>query len=114
MAQFAVLIYMPAPADPNELTPELLAELEEFPALVAKLGGQILTGYALQPSTRGRSVRNELITDGPFAEAKEVVAGFFIMEAPDLDTAVRIAEQDPSVRVGGGVEVRPLYVPPAA
>jgi hypothetical protein len=111
MAQYAVLIYSPAPADPMDLTPEDVALLDRYPAQVEELGGRIVTGFALQPSTTATSVRAGIVTDGPFVEAKEVVAGFFILEAPDLDVALRIAKLNPATR-GGGVEVRPLFIPP--
>ncbi|MEV2242414.1 YciI family protein [Micromonospora sp. NPDC049891] len=111
MAQYAVLIFSPAPADPMELTPDYIALLERYPAQVAELGGQIVTGFALQPSTTATAVRGDLVTDGPFIEAKEVVAGFFVLEAPDLDTAVQIAKLNPAT-IDGGVEVRPLFEPP--
>ncbi|NGM11734.1 YciI family protein [Verrucosispora sioxanthis] len=112
MTQYAVLIYSPAPADPMDLTPDYIALLDRYPAQVAELGGQIVTGFALQPSTTATAVRGDLVTDGPFIEAKEVVAGFFVLEAPDLDTAVRIAKLNPAT-IHGGVEVRPLFEPPA-
>ncbi|HEV2781119.1 MAG TPA: YciI family protein [Actinophytocola sp.] len=111
MPQYAVLIYSPAPADPMEITPEYLELLDRYPAQVEELGGKIVTGYALQPSTTARSVRRSGVTDGPFAEAKEVVAGFFILEAPDMDVALQIAKLNPATR-DGGVELRPLFIPP--
>lgn len=112
MAQYAVLVYSPAPADPMEITPDYLALLDRYPAQVEELGGQIITGFALQPSTTATAIRGDLVTDGPFIEAKEVVAGFFILEAPDLDVALKIAKLNPAT-IDGGVEVRPLFTPPA-
>lgn len=112
MAQYAVLIYSPAPADPMELTPDYVELLDRYPAQVEELGGKPVTGFALQPSTTATSIRGDVVTDGPFIEAKEVVAGFMVLEAPDLDTALRIAKLNPATR-DGGVEVRPLFVPPA-
>jgi hypothetical protein len=112
MAQYAILIYSPAPADPMDLTPDYLALLDQYQAQVTELGGQILTGFALQPSTTATAVRGDIVTDGPFIEAKEVVAGFFILEAPDLDVALKIAKLNPAT-LDGGVEVRPLFFPPA-
>lgn len=112
MAQFAIMIYSPAPADPMELTPEYDELLERYPAQVEALGGHIVTGFALQPSTTATAVRKDLVTDGPFIEAKEVMAGFFILEAPDLDTALHIAKLNPATN-DGGVEIRPLFTPPA-
>ncbi|WP_433286276.1 YciI family protein [Micromonospora sp. CA-244673] len=112
MAQYAVLVYSPAPADPMDLTPDYVALLERYGDHVTELGGQILTGFALQPSTTATAIRGDVVTDGPFIEAKEVVAGFFILEAPDLDVALKIAKLNPAT-IDGGVEVRPLFQPPA-
>ncbi|WP_020579594.1 YciI family protein [Actinopolymorpha alba] len=78
----------------------------------AELGGRGVAGYALQPSTTATSIRGDSITDGPFIESKEVVGGFFILEAPDLDVALKIAKLNPVALDGGGVEVRPLFVAP--
>ena len=78
-----------------------------------RLGLQaIVTGFALQPSTTATAIRGDVVTDGPFIEAKEVVAGFFILEAPDLDVALQIAKANPAT-IDGGVEVRPLFIPPS-
>jgi hypothetical protein len=112
MAQYAVLIYSPAPADPMSITPDYLALLEAYGPKVEELGGTIVTGFALQPSTTATAIRGDVVTDGPFIEAKEVVAGFFILEAPDLDVALRIAKLNPAT-IDGGVEVRPLFTPPS-
>ncbi|TKK81197.1 hypothetical protein FDA94_33555 [Herbidospora galbida] len=108
MPQYAVIIHSPAPADPMDLTPDYLALLERYPAQVTELGGAIVAGFALQPSTTATSIRGDVITDGPFTEAKEVVAGFFVLEAPDLDVALAIARLNPAC-LDGGVEVRPLF-----
>jgi hypothetical protein len=111
MVQYAVLIYSPAPADPMAITPEYLERLERYPAQVEELGGTAVTGFALQPSTTATSIRGDVVADGPFHKAKDVVAGFFILEAPDLDVALRIARLNPATQ-DGGVEVRPLFTPP--
>jgi hypothetical protein len=113
MAQYAVLVYSPAPADPMSITPDYLALLERYPAQVEELGGTAHTGFALQPSTTATSIRGDVVTDGPFIEAKEVIAGFYILEAPNLDVALQIAKLNPAT-IDGGVEVRPLFVPPDA
>lgn len=112
MPQYAVIIHSPAPADPMDLTPDYLALLEGYGQKVAELGGTIVTGFGLQPSTTATSIRGDVVTDGPFTEAKEVVAGFFILEAPDLDVALAVAKANPAC-IDGGVEVRPLFAPPA-
>jgi hypothetical protein len=111
MAQYGIFTYSPAPADPTALTPEYVESLERYSAQVEELGGRALTGFAFQPSTMARSIRGDIVTDGPFFDGvREVVAGFFVLEVPDVETAVRIAKLDPATR-DGGVEVRPLFVP---
>jgi hypothetical protein len=49
-----------------------------------------------------------LITDGPFAQTKEALGGFFFLEADDLDAAIELAERVPTASMGGAVEVRPV------
>ena len=49
-----------------------------------------------------------LVTDGPFAETKEAIGGWFVLEADDLDAALEIAARVPAARLGGAVEVRPV------
>ena len=65
--------------------------------------------FALTPRDMATSIRADSITDGPFIDAKEIVAGFYIIEAPDLDAALAIAGTNPVIREGGGVEVRPVH-----
>jgi len=71
--------------------------------------GQFVTGSQLQPITTATSVRvrdgKELITDGPFAETHEVLGGYFLIEAENLDEATSIAARIPSARTGT-IEVR--------
>jgi hypothetical protein len=107
MTKYAILVYAPAPADPADVSPEDMAAYERHAAEIEELGGQVESGYALQPSTTATSVRDDVVTDGPFIEAKEVIAGFYILTARDLDHALEIVKRDPSTR-RGGVEVRPL------
>jgi hypothetical protein len=68
----------------------------------------MVTAYALTPRDMATSIRGGVITDGPFLDSKEVVAGFYVLEAPDLDAALEIAGRNPVIRDGGGVEVRPV------
>ncbi len=73
-----------------------------------------LGGAHLQPLETATTVRHGgLITDGPFADTKEVLGGYFVFEASDLDEALAVAERVPAVRLGGAVEVRPLVEIPA-
>jgi hypothetical protein len=73
----------------------------------------LLGGHALQSTETATSIRKDssgefTVTDGPFAEAKEALGGFYLLEAPDLDAAIAIAKQVPAAF--GGVEVRPIRV----
>lgn len=113
MAQYGILIYSPAPADPMDITPDYLALLERYPAQVEELGGQIVTGFALAPSTTATAVRGDTVTDGPFIEAKEYLAGYYTIDVPDLDAALDWAAKVPNA-VYGTVEVRPVLEIPAA
>jgi hypothetical protein len=73
--------------------------------------GRCLASEALQPVRTAATVRvrngKVSVKDGPFAEAKECVAGFYLIEAADLNGAIQIASQMPPARVGG-IEVRPV------
>ena len=69
-------------------------------------------GEQLQPSETATTVRVDdgrtLTTDGPFAETKDGLGGFFLFEADDLDAAIDVASRIPAARLGGAVEVRPV------
>jgi hypothetical protein len=71
-----------------------------------------LSSGALQPpgATTTMSIRDgeTVLTDGPFAEIKEQVGGYFLLECADLDDAVRWASRIPGVAAGGSIEIRPL------
>ena len=73
--------------------------------------GQFLSGSELQPVTTATSVRvrdgEEMVIDGPFAETREQLGGYFLIEAKNLDEAISVAARIPSAKTGT-VEVRPL------
>ncbi len=99
MAQYAVLIYAGQEED-TRAHDRYAEELIE--------SGRMVAAFALEPVTTATSVRGDVVTDGPFVDAKEVIAGFFVIDAPDLDAALKIAGNNPATRFGGGVEVRPV------
>ncbi len=72
----------------------------------------VIGGAQLQPPDTATTVRVEdgrtLTTDGPFAETKEALGGYYLLEADDLDAAIDLAARIPAARLGGAVEVRPL------
>jgi hypothetical protein len=108
MAQYAVLIYAHDSAHAPEATAEDIKSSDRHSDDLAA-GGVMVAAYALTPRDMATSVREDMITDGPFIDSKEVVAGFYVIEAPDLDAALAIAKANPVVRDGGGVEVRPVH-----
>ena len=73
--------------------------------------GRLIITHALQSATTASTVRvrdgKVSVTDGPFAETKEQIGGFFLVEASDFDEAVRVAANWPSARIGS-IEVRPI------
>src|SRR5690242_12892665 len=76
--------------------------------------GNWIGGNQLQPVATASTVRirdkKPLITDGPFAETKEQLAGYFLIEAPNLDEALNIAGRIPSAALGASIEVRPVVM----
>jgi hypothetical protein len=78
---------------------------------VLRESGSLLAVEALQPTGTATTVRvrngRTLVSDGPFAETKEQLAGFYLIDARDLNDAIRIASQIPPARFGG-IEVRPV------
>jgi hypothetical protein len=96
---------------PQEGTPEFDAEMRRWNELTDELraAGQLVavTGLQLDAATTVRAPGGETtVTDGPFAETKEVLFSFYIVDVPDLDAAIAIAEKAPSVRYGA-VDIRP-------
>ena len=87
----------------------LMGEYEVFTES-AKKGGNYIGGEALQPVATASTVRvrdgKRLITDGPFAETKEQLGGFYLIKAKNIDEAIAIASRIPAAKTGS-VEVRP-------
>jgi len=87
---------------------------QEYGAFTASVrdGGQFVAGDALQPTSTATSVRvrdgKTITTDGPFAETKEQLGGFYLVSAKDLDEAISLAARIPSARFGT-IEVRPIW-----
>ncbi len=108
MAQYAVLIYAPDSAHAPDATPQDTESSDRHSAELVE-GGSMVVAYALTPRAMATSICGDIITDGPFVDAKEVVAGFYVIEAPNLDVALAIARLNPVVRDDGGVEVRPVH-----
>jgi len=107
MTRYVVLIYeQQSPDWPADMPPEVLQASEEFDGWIAEQGGRTIAGLALESSATATSIRGGAVTDGPFIETKEALAGVYILEARDLDHAISLAGMTPVAN--GGVEVRPL------
>jgi hypothetical protein len=109
--KYALLIY-PKPGDEETLgEDERQALSAEY--LAFRDDPRCLGGAHLQPVETATTVRQggdeNLIVDGPYADTKEVLGGYFVFEASDLDEVLEVAQRIPAVRLGGAVEVRPLF-----
>ena len=107
MAQYAVLIYANDSAHSADATPDDTAVHDRYARELTE-SGAMAAAFALEPIATATSIRGDVVTDGPFVDAKEVIAGFYVVDAPDLDAALRIAGRNPAIAQGGGVEVRPV------
>ena len=115
--KYAFLIY-DDPSSWESLPPEEARKFreQEMPRWEAAMGelGSVdpgFEGYELESRALAKVVRvrdgERLVTDGPFAETKEVIGGFFVAEVPDLDEAIRLGAAIPSAE-GGSIEIRPV------
>jgi hypothetical protein len=96
----------------NTLSPEeMQAQMDKWMGWIDKLNktNQYLSGEPLLPGGKLVSGKNgKTVTDGPYTEGKEVVAGYFVINAKDIDEAVSICEDYPDFKYGGSVQVRPV------
>ncbi|WP_029137302.1 YciI family protein [Nakamurella lactea] len=106
MAQYAVLLYANDSADFAHPTDE--SDAHQRHAEELERSGALRAAYALTPRALATSVHGDTVTDGPFLDTKEIVAGFYLLDAPDLDAALALARRNPVCQQGGGVEVRPV------
>ncbi len=110
--QYMLLIYEDESVygDKND-SPEVREIVAKHWKLVEELGDKRKAGAGLQPTAAATTVRTvngqQSIHDGPFAETKEQLGGYYVIEAADLDEALAIAKRVP-LRSAGSVEVRPL------
>ncbi len=111
--QYMLLIYVDPATYEGVTEAENEAEMAEYFVLGPSLRerGIGVSGEALQPVTTATTVRvrdgKTLTTDGPFAETKEHLGGFYLIDVPNLDEAIDVAKRIPDVR-RGSVEIRPV------
>jgi hypothetical protein len=117
--RYLLLIYNeePTEAPPQELVEQIMGEYWAYEKAVADAGVK-LAGEALQDSRTATTVRvtdgERVVTDGPFAETREVLGGFYMLDVPDLDAALDWAARCPGSKYGS-IEVRPImeFEPPS-
>jgi hypothetical protein len=109
--QYLLLIYSPED-DPTYRNPKVGAEYGAFTQDIVK-SGHFKAGDALEAASTATTVRvrggKTMTTDGPFAETREQLGGYYLVEAMDLDEAIAIAARIPGARFGA-IEVRPIRV----
>jgi hypothetical protein len=113
--QYLLMIYQNeaeyAKMDP-ETGKKMLGEYQNFTQAIIG-NGNFKAGDRLQPTTTATTVRVRdgkiLATDGPFAETREQLGGYYLVEAKDLDEAIGIAARIPGARIGS-IEVRPIWI----
>jgi hypothetical protein len=90
---------------------QIMKEFRDFTESIVK-SGNYRAGDQLQPASSATCVRwkaaKSMVTDGPFAEAREQLGGYYLIEAKDLDEAVAISKRIPLGKLDGTVEVRPV------
>ena len=114
MPQYMLLIYEDRATSPAPNSPEAQQEFAEYGTFTEDIrsGGQFVSGAPLQFTDTATTVRvngsgEAVLSDGPFAETKEWLAGYYLLDCPDLDTATAQAARIPATR-HGSVEVRPV------
>jgi hypothetical protein len=114
--RYLVLIYDEQTANPSPEPPDpavwgpVMAEYDAYSKMLRDRGAYV-AGEALQPVTTATTIRvrdgKTMTTDGPFAETKEALGGFYLIEAKDLDEALDLGGQCPGAKLGS-IEVRPI------
>ncbi len=85
---------------------DMQKEIEMHMKWIGELGDQFDSGEALQPDSRSITGGDKVVTDGPFIESKELIGGFYILNANTMEEAVELAKGCPVLELGGRIEVR--------
>ncbi|HUN33101.1 MAG TPA: YciI family protein [Trebonia sp.] len=117
MALYAALVYLPANEYWTDQPEQVHRPSDGYEVFAAEAGaaGVLQGGQGLYPPEMATTITvsggkggDVIVTDGPYAEAKEVLGGYFLLEAADLDEATKWASQIPASWTGGKVELRPI------
>jgi hypothetical protein len=115
--RYVILIYDTETANPSPTPPpaevwqQVMADYTAYGEMLQQRGA-MLGGEALQPVQTATTIRQQdgrnITTDGPFAETKEALGGFYLVEAKDLDEALELGAACPGIKYGASIEVRPV------
>jgi hypothetical protein len=111
MAQYLLSVHTGPGTAGNEMTPARIAEMQAMEQEMKETGAWLFSGRLTGPdvATVVRATGGETVTtDGPFVESKEHLGGFYIVEADDLDGALRWASRTSAI-IGQPIEVRPFW-----
>ncbi len=111
MEKFMLIFHGGSDVAPEMKSPEAMQKhMQKWFAWIEKLRneGRYESGEPLEPKGKFVSGPNKVVTDGPFAESKELVGGYFIIKANDIDEAVSISKDCPDFIFNGKVQVRPV------
>jgi hypothetical protein len=116
--QFLIVIVGDEKAAAKKTVEETKATMTAYYEYTAALksSGSLVSGEALEPSSKGARITSRegrtVVTDGPFAEAKEVVGGFYLIDVKTREEAIEWATKCPALKHGGGVELRQIMTFP--
>ena len=111
--QYMLLIYNDPAKAPAPDSPEAQENFAAWMRISEEMAPVTVSGAPLQGTETATTVRingsgDAVLSDGPFAETKEILGGYYIIDVPDLDTATQWAARLPNVGRGGSTEVRPV------
>lgn len=92
-----------------EFSPEeMQKEIEEHGKWIGSLGSHFDSGEPLMPLAKSVKGKEKVVTDGPYIESKELVSGFYILNAESLEEATELSKGCPILKLGGSIEVREI------
>jgi hypothetical protein len=112
--KYMLLIYVPkdAPPESDEVTKQVMDEYWAYEKAVAdagvRLASDALQGVETATTIQVRDDGERVVTDGPFAETREILGGYYLLDVPDLDAALDWAARCPGSQRGNKIEVRPI------
>jgi hypothetical protein len=118
MPQYGMIVHSPAPADPMTLSPEHLAALEAYPEQAKALKGKVLggtyfakqRGFAFDASTSAITVEGDTVREGIHSGSNLVACAFYVVAAPSIEVAAKIAKLHPAAREGA-LEIHAMFKP---